>query len=193
VKEDLETLAGRLRELYKELRDERLAQWQRSIPFEETLFDRTERAQFLGFGIGTTIYQQSYVYGDVQVADHTWIGPMTILDGTGGLTIGDHCSLATGVQIYTHETVRWALTGGVAPYEYAPVRIGRCCYIGPYAVIAKGVTIADHSVVGAHSFVNADVAAYTVVAGSPAKPIKRVLISEDGTVETVALDAERNL
>jgi acetyltransferase-like isoleucine patch superfamily enzyme len=173
---DPERLVEILRDLHDSLRSRLRDEWKRSLPLEDELFDRWERARFLGFGLGTSIYQQSYVYGDVQVGEHTWVGPLTILDGTGGLKIGSYCSISAGVQIYTHDTVKWALTGGQATYERESVTIGDCCHIGALSVVVKGVTVGDHSVVGAHSFVNRDVPAYTVVAGVPARPIGRVEI-----------------
>ena len=189
MREELDRLLDGLRELHGALREGVRAKWKRSLPFEEELFDRWERAAFLGLGQGTSIYQQSYIYGDVRVGEHTWIGPMTILDGTGGLTIGDYCSISAGVQIYTHDTVKWALTGGKAKYEYAPVRIGNCCHIGALSVIARGVTVGDHCVVGAHSFVKRDVPPHTVVVGSPARPIAQVIMADEGEVRLVPMDA----
>ena len=50
----------------------------------------------------------------VTVGAGTWIGPNTLLDGTGGLSIGASCSISAGVQIYTHDSVMWALSGGTA-------------------------------------------------------------------------------
>lgn len=171
--------------LYEQLRDETRQRWKRDLPFGELLFDRWERAKSLGFGEGTSIYHESYVYGDVKVGENTWIGPYTLLDGTGGLEIGDYCSISTGVQIYSHDTVKWAVSGGNAEYEQAPVKIGNCCYIGSQAVVAKGVTIEDHCVVGACSFVNRPLPARTVAVGIPCRPIGRVEIDDDGTVELV--------
>lgn len=161
------------------------ARWQRDLPFEELLFDRWERARSLGFGEGASIYHNSYVYGDVKVGRHTWIGPYTLLDGSGGLTIGDYCSISAGVHIYTHDTVRWALSGGTAAYERAPVRIGNCCHIGAQTVIAKGVTIGDHCVIGACSFVNRDIPPYTIAFGVPCRPAGRVEIDSQGQVRLV--------
>jgi len=188
---DLERLAQNLRDLHSCLREGMLEKWHRTLPFEDELFDRSERAGFLGFGKNATIYQQSYVYGDVRVGEHTWIGPMTILDGTGGLTIGGYCSISAGVQIYTHDTIKWALTGGKAKYDYAPVTIGNCCHIGALTVIVKGVTVGDHCVVGAHSFVNREVPSYTVVAGVPARPIGRVEMVDENDVRIIFLNGPR--
>ena len=61
----------------------------RDLPLDEMLFDRWERARSLGFGPGASIYHNSYVYGDVRVGAGTWVGPFTILDGSGGLGVGD--------------------------------------------------------------------------------------------------------
>jgi acetyltransferase-like isoleucine patch superfamily enzyme len=141
---------------------------------EELLFDRWERARSLGFGEGASIYHSSLVYGDVRVGERTWIGPHTLLDGTFGLTIGSFCSISAGVSLYTHDTVQWALSGGRAAAEGAPVSVGDCSYLGAQTVVARGVTIGDHVVVGAGSFVNRDIPPWTVAAGVPCRPIGRI-------------------
>ena len=114
----------------------------------------------MGFGQGASIYDSSLVIGRVSVGQETWIGPFTVLDGSGGLIIGSHCSISAGVQIYTHDTVEWALSGGEIPYRHAPTTIGSNCYIGPNAVITMGVTIGDGCVIGAGSLVNIDIPAH---------------------------------
>lgn len=173
--------------LYHRFRAAAKKRWQRDLPFDEMLFDRWERASSLGFGEGTSIYHNCYVYGDVSVGKNTWIGPFAILDGSGGLVIGDNCSISAGVHIYTHDTVKWALSEGKAEYERAPVRIGSYCHIGAQVVIAKGVTVGDHSVVGACSFVNRDIPPYTVAYGVPCRPAGRVEIHQSGVAD-LAID-----
>src|SRR5262249_10111182 len=107
-----------------------------SLPMQDTLVDRWERSRKLGFAEGASIYNSAVVYGDVKVGAHTWIGPYVWLDGSGGLTIGSTCSISSGVHIYTHETVAWALSGGKKSYRHQPVSVGDCCYIGSQVVIA---------------------------------------------------------
>jgi acetyltransferase-like isoleucine patch superfamily enzyme len=166
---------GRLRE---QLRARSWREYRRVNPFAEDLADWKEKGAFVG-GEDVTIYDSTTVVGDVTIGAHTWIGPFCSLDGTGGLEIGSYCAVAAGTHIQTHDTVRWALSGGAAQYEYAPVRIGDRCFVGVNCAILKGVTIGEGSVVGAGSVVTGDVAPGTVVAGVPAQPIGRVLVRGD--------------
>ena len=175
-------LLAQLRSLHAELRDRMRADWDRDLPLEELLSDRWERARSLGFGEGSSIYASSYVYGDVTVGSNTWIGPFTILDGSGGLRIGSGCDISAGVQVYSHDTVRRVLGGKQGDPERAPTAIGDACHIGAGSVIARGVTIGDHAVIGAGSFVNRDIPAFTVAVGAPCRPIGRVTVGDDGTV-----------
>lgn len=153
--------------------------WNRNLPFADYLVDRWQKARSLGFGEGTSIYDSSLVLGNVAVGMNTWIGPFTVLDGSAGLTIGDNCSISAGVQIYSHDTVQWATSGGIAQPERAPVRIGSCCYIGPNTVVSKGVTIGDGCVIGANSLVNRDIPSNTKAWGTPARCHGSVRLAEE--------------
>ena len=65
------------------------------------------------------------------------------------------------------------------PYEYAPVNIGDCCYIGPNALISKGVDLGNHCIVCTGSFVNKSYNDYSIIAGTPAKQIGKVSFKGD--------------
>jgi len=146
--------------------------WNRSLPFADYIVDRWEKAKALGFGEGTSIYDSALVLGDVKVGRNTWIGPFTVLDGSGGLLIGDNCSISAGVQIYTHDTVQWATSGGTIPPMRSSVHIGSNCYIGPNAIISRGVEVGEGCVIGANSLVNRDVPAGMKAWGTPARIIE---------------------
>lgn len=166
--------------LYYELRQEKQQRWQRTLPFGELLVDRWEKAENLNFGEQSSIYDSAIVMGDVAVGNHTWIGPGTMLDGTGGkLTIGDYCDISTGVQIYTHDTVKRCLSGGKLEIETGEVAIGNCCYIAPMSLISKGVSIGSHSVVAAHSLVKNSFGSHAIIAGIPAVQIGKVEFDGD--------------
>lgn len=145
--------------------------YNRVLPLNEWFTDRWEKALFLNFGKGSSIYDSAVVIGNVKVGENTWVGPFVILDGSGDLTIGSNCSISAGVQIYTHDSVKWAVSGGKEKYEYAPTIVGNNCYIGPNTIIAKGITIGDSSIVGANSFVNMSIASGLKAAGNPARII----------------------
>jgi acetyltransferase-like isoleucine patch superfamily enzyme len=159
------------------------ARYNRVVSCGDLFMDRTEKAKFLGFGEGTTIYDSSLVIGDVKVGKNTWIGPFTILDGSGGLIIGDYCSISAGVHIYSHDTVKWALSGGKAEYEYSSVKIGDCCYIGPHTIVTKGVKIGSLCMIGANSLVNVDLPDNSIAVGSPCKVIGKVKSNQNGEVD----------
>jgi len=160
----------------KEQRDHELrATFDRSLPFADAQFDRWDRAKTLGFGDKTSIYDSSFIFGDVKVGVETWIGPFTLLDGSGGgLTIGDHCSISAGVHIYTHDTVLWAVSGGVQQARKSAVKIGSNTYIGAQSVIVAGITIGERCVIAANSLVNRDVLDGTIVGGTPARKLGHV-------------------
>jgi acetyltransferase-like isoleucine patch superfamily enzyme len=166
---------NKLNELYRKERKKQKMQWDRILPFNEYLVDRWEKAKFVNAGKNTSIYDSSYIYGNVSVGENTWIGPFTILDGSGGkLSIGNFCSISSGVQIYTHDSVKWAVTGGKTKYEKDSVKIGDYCYVGPYSVILRGTSIGKHCIIGAHSFVNSDIPSNSIAFGVPAKVVGRV-------------------
>lgn len=174
------SLVEEIRALYTGLRTQVRQRWSRDLPLQDLLTDRWERATALGFGTGSSLYQSTYVYGDVRVGSGTWIGPMAVLDGTGGLEIGSGCDISAGVHIYTHDTVRRALSDGRADVELGRVTIGDHSHIGAQVVITKGVTIGHHSVIGAHSFVNADLPPFSVAFGVPCRRVGTVVPTPDG-------------
>lgn len=163
----MKTFLTQIKLFLKEQRNIISAKWNRSLPFGDYVSDRWEKANSLGFGEGSSIYDSSLIIGDVKVGCHVWIGPFTVLDGSGGLEIGDFCSISAGVQIYTHDSVDWALSGGELPYSLAPTKIGNRCFIGPNVIIAKGVSIGDECIIGANSFVNKCIPSQCKAFGNP--------------------------
>ncbi|MBT9585631.1 acyltransferase [bacterium] len=160
-------LLEEFRAVFFRLRESLGQSWNRVLPLGDYVGDRWEKARYLGFGEGSSVYDNCLVFGEVKVGVHTWIGPNTILDGSGGLIIGSYCSISAGVQIYTHDTVDRALSGGKSETQRAPTRVGERCYIGPQTVVCKGVSIGDGCVIGAHSLVNRDIPPNSKAYGVP--------------------------
>ncbi|QJW36109.1 acyltransferase [Cellulosimicrobium protaetiae] len=127
-------------------------------------------------------HEQAWVVGDPQVGEGTWIGAFTVIDGSGGLTIGAGCDISSGVQIYTHSSARRCISGRrYEQVDRAHVTIGDRVFIGAGAVVNMGVTIGDEAVIGAGAVVTRDVPARTVVTGVPARVVADVVFDQDGT------------
>lgn len=122
--------------------------------------------------------EHAWIAGNPDIGDGTWIGPFTLLDGSGGLRIGTGCDISAGAQIYTHSTARRCVSGRAHDsVDRAPTTLGNNVFVGAGAVILMGVTIGDGVVIGAGAVVTGDVAPYTVVAGVPARCIANVVVA----------------
>ena len=167
----IEELRAQVLRLQQELQAEKRARFNRRVSFGDLVTDRWQNAKEYGFGEGTSCYDNVLIRDDVKVGCYTWIGPSVVLDGQGGLEIGDYCSISAGVQIYTHHMVRWSVQLGAARRDVAPTRIGNGVFIGPNSVVQMGVVIGDRAVIGAMSFVNRDIPAGAKAWGCPARVV----------------------
>lgn len=135
--------------------------------------------------VGKEFNEFCVIVGEPKIGEGTWIGYFTLIDGSGGLTIGKNCSISSGVQIYTHDSVRWSLEGlkkdrlNYSHIDRTPVTIGDGVYIGANAVIVKGVTVGDYCVIGAGAVVTGNLPPYSVALGVPAKTVGRVEFDEN--------------
>jgi carbonic anhydrase/acetyltransferase-like protein (isoleucine patch superfamily) len=113
----------------------------------------------------------AWIVGDPEIADDVWIGAFTVIDGSGGLTIGHGCDISAGAQVYSHSTVERCVSDRALPTTHAATRIGRNVHIGANAVVLMGADIGDHSVVGAGAVVREGTVAppYSVLVGVPAR------------------------
>jgi acetyltransferase-like isoleucine patch superfamily enzyme len=135
----------------------------------------------------------AWIVGEPDIGEGTWIGAFTLIDGSGGLTIGSGCDISSGAQIYTHSSVRRCVSGrAFARVERAPVRIGDRVFIGANATILMGVTIGDGAVVGAGAVVTHDVPSGVVVGGVPARPISTVDV-DGAEVRFVPIESRDNV
>lgn len=145
---------------------------------EDSLEKRVEILKSLFGQTGENIYIEPNLrvdYGyNIFVGDHFYANfDCTILD-VCPVTIGENCMLGPGVHIYT-ATHPIGPEKRLSGLEYGkPVEIGDNVWIGGRAIINPGVTIGDHAVIASGAVVTKDVPSYTVVAGCPAKVIRKI-------------------
>jgi len=100
-----------------------------------------------------------------------------VLDGNT-CRFGDNVWIAPNVSIYSAGHPLYA-PDRVAGYEYAfPVTVGNNVWIGGSTTIIGGVTIGDNAVIAAGSVVIRDVPADTLVAGNPARVIRKLTVED---------------
>ncbi len=126
-------------------------------------------------GHGSRIKEDARIFvaegATLQLGAGAAIGIRNIINVACSVTIGDRSRLSWDCQVLDtdfHEVFN--IDGKVRPKTQS-VRIGDHVLIGTGAIILKGVTIGDGAVVAAGSVVSRDVAAGTIVAGNPAKPV----------------------
>jgi acetyltransferase-like isoleucine patch superfamily enzyme len=116
-----------------------------------------------------------WITGEPEIGEGTWIGPFTLLDGVGGLTIGKGCDIGVCVNIISHSTTKRCLTERkYSQIEKCPTVIEDYCFVAMGATILMGCRIGHHSIVAAGSVVleHTVIPPYSLVAGVPARVVR---------------------
>ena len=113
--------------------------------------------------------------GFIKIGNDNFVGEKVQIQGRGGVDIGNHCLIAanTFVSSSNHdfsdpessEYLRSEVPNRTVLEDYV--------WVGANSVIVAGVRVGHHSVVGAGSVVTRNVDKYTMVAGNPARVIKK--------------------
>jgi len=107
---------------------------------------------------------------NLSIGDDSSIGEEALIYNLGPVTIGARATvshrahLCAGSHDYGDPTL---------PLLRLPISIGDDVWVCAQSLVGPGVSIGDGAVVGAGAVVMKDVAAWTVVAGNPAQPVKR--------------------
>lgn len=124
---------------------------------------------------GVTQYLDKHFSPSIFLCEGVTIQQNAHITCAASISIGKNTAVAANVTItdinHLYEDV--SLPIEYQNIEVNPVRIGDECKIYNNAVILPGVSIGNHCVVGANSVVTHDVPDYCVVAGAPAKIVKR--------------------
>ncbi len=140
---------------------------------------RMDTPPYRRFSLGRQSVIESYccinnAVGDVVIGDYTRIGIHNTI--IGPVTIGNHVNLAQSITVTAlnhnfDDANKRIDEQGVSTSQTV---IDDDVWIGANAVILSGVTIGTHSVVAAGAVVTKDVPPHSLVAGVPAKIIKKI-------------------
>lgn len=130
----------------------------------------------ISIGRHCTLQSGVYLYGSrsgkqVRLGEHVAIGGGGMLLGEGGLEIGDYTHLGPRVVITTqYGDSRSDKLQPNAVLKYAPVSLGRGCWIGAGSVIMPGSRLGDGCIVAPNSVVIGSWPDAVVLSGNPARP-----------------------
>jgi acetyltransferase-like isoleucine patch superfamily enzyme len=116
-------------------------------------------------------------YPKIRIGDGCTILYRFQCNAAESVKIGNHVLIASNVLITDSDHViepEGIVVTKNKKLKTKPVEIGDGCWIGQNAVILKGVKIGSCCIIGANSVVTRDVPERTVVAGNPARIIKRL-------------------
>lgn len=106
----------------------------------------------------------------LSIGDYSWIDGRVSLYSADSITIGANAVISEGAFVCTasHDV-------GSATFDLVtkPIAIGDCAWIAARSIVLPGVTVGEGAVIAAGAVVTKDVPAWSIVAGNPAKFIKR--------------------
>jgi maltose O-acetyltransferase len=133
---------------------------------------------FKELGYGSTIFISTNVKlifpQGIELGSHVGIARDCVLDGRGGIKIGDYTIIGfeSIILTCTHNSNRKDIPIREQGMFTAPVIIGKDVWVGARVSILPGVTIGNGVIIGINSVVTKDVPPKTIVGGIPARIIK---------------------
>ncbi|KAL5351301.1 hypothetical protein ACLOAV_003155 [Pseudogymnoascus australis] len=115
----------------------------------------------------------------------TFLDTCTITIGARTL-IGPNCSFFAA----SHPLDPFLRNGTRGPELGAPITVGEDCWFGGNVTVLAGVTIGRGSTIGAGSVVTKDVPDFVVVAGNPARVLKKIEVNAPDPRLAIAEDEE---
>ena len=166
------------------------------IIFKETqIINNTGNKNNLSIGNNSVINGNIILYsiGDkIIIGSNTYIGINTRIWSMGKIQIGDNVLIAHNVNVFDNNShsidinirkneLNYILTKGYPKKNLFNVSIGNIkvnngVWIGMNSIILKGVEIGENAIVAAGSVVTKNVQPNTMVAGNPARVIKKINI-----------------
>lgn len=134
------------------------------------------RRWFLTGLYGLRIGRESVIYRKcelrapwkIQIGSGASVGGGVVLDGRGGIQIGDNVNVSSGVMLWTaqHDYRDSAFAG-----RLGAITLEKYVWLGPRVIVLPGITVREGCVVAAGAVVTEDTEPYGIYAGLPARRI----------------------
>ena len=117
--------------------------------------------------------------GRIRVGNYCLICPGVRIGSAHEITVGDNCMIASNA--YLTDSDWHDIYNRISIGKTAPIHIGNNVWIGDSAIVCKGVSIGENSIVGAGAVVVDNLPANCVAAGNPARIVKKLDVAESFT------------
>ena len=167
---------NRTRIQYEFMRRRAFARW----PIQGNVLDMFREGR-LEVGENTLFEPHVWLTGPgearIKIGSGTFLNIAVMIAALELVEIGDHCMFANGCVV-TDANHRFDDQVRPVPWQgftgRGPTRIGDNVWCGANVVVTSGVTIGQRSVIGANSVVTADIPAFSVAAGAPARVLRQI-------------------
>lgn len=141
-------------------------------------------------GAGTRVWQYCVVLSGAKIGTGCNLCAHTFIEGD--VVVGDNVTLKSGVFLWDGTRIADDVFIGpnatftndlmprskIYPEAFSGITVEKGASIGANATLLPGVTIGEYAMVGAGSVVTKDVEPYCVVAGNPARVIRRLSVDQ---------------
>jgi acetyltransferase-like isoleucine patch superfamily enzyme len=117
--------------------------------------------------------------GRIQIGNYSLICPGVRIGSAHEIVVGDNCMIASNA--YVTDSDWHDIYNRISIGKTAPVSIENNVWIGDSAIVCKGVTIGENSIIGAGAVVVDNIPANCVAAGNPARIVKQLDLGEQFT------------
>ena len=151
--------------------------WQLRNKLQRTKVKSTDVSFGAQIGLGTKIQKFTIIDRRTEIGAYTYIGRRCTI---AAAQIGRYCSIGDGVSIGLGAHNLSAISTSTQFHKEGfegliaePCTIGHDVWVGAHSLILRGVTVGNGAVIGANSVVTKDVEPFSIVAGVPAKFMRK--------------------
>lgn len=129
----------------------------------------------MSIGKGTKVVGPLRIYGDLVIGENTWVGTGFTVHGNGLVVIGNNCDIGPDVTLLTgsHEIGNTERRAGKG--VTFRIKINDGTWIGAKSTLVGDIVIGIGCVVGASALMNKSCDNNVLVAGIPARVVKRLI------------------